>query len=133
MGDSKLKYQRSIKVLIQESEHRRSLDIRIQNAIRRYRLHRDTMHPVDLNEVIEKYAKGSTPYFENYKINFHTEGSDYIVVCDPAGYLRIKNLRSDYFVDCFTGKEYGDQSSLSTKEKQEKTHFRIKIREEMKK
>ena len=128
MGDSKLKYQRSIMVL----GHKRSMAGKIRNAIKRYRSHRDTMRPVDLNEVIEKYAPGSVAYFEGYKINFHTEGSDYIVICDPAGYLRIQNLRTKCFVDYFTGKDVTKKEGLTEKEILERTHFRIKRREEMK-
>ena len=54
MGDSKLKYQRSIMVLDHDAKYRNNIDDSIQNAIKRYRSHKDTMRPVDLNEVIEK-------------------------------------------------------------------------------
>ncbi len=104
MGDSKLKYQRSLMVQRHDAEYSNYLAGKISSAKRRYKEHKDEMRPVDLNEVIDRYAPGSSPYFEGYKINFHTEGSDYVVSCDPSGYLRIQNLKEDSFVDYYTGK-----------------------------
>lgn len=132
MGDSKLRYQRSLMVQKHDAEYSNYLARKIRSAKRRYKEHKDEMRPVDLNEVIDKYAPGSTPYFKSYKIDFHTEGSDYVVSCDPSGYLRILNIKTNGFVDYYTGKTLTGQEGFTKAEINKMTHFRIKRREEMK-
>ena len=60
------------------------------------------------------------------KIKFHKNESDYVVIADPSGYVRILDLRSKTYVDIIKGETLkGDEKNY-----QERTHFRIKRRDE---
>lgn len=94
----------------------------LKSAKRRYNKYKDKMRVVDMDDVVKKYAENESPYFEGYKIKFHKNGSDYVVIADPSGYVRVLDLRTGTYVDVITGETLkGDE-----KDYQERTHFRIK-------
>lgn len=131
MSDAKLNYQRATLVLKQQAEHSTALSKTLYRAKERYLKHKSKERAVNLNEIVEKYAPGAVPYFDNYKIIYHVEGSKFSVVCDPSGYLRILIVGTDFFVDCFSDEILSTTYTKDPKMVLERTHFRIKRREEL--
>lgn len=120
-------YSRSLHILWRIARKNDDLRKKLLAAKRRYRLHQSMMRPVNMDELVDKYAKGATPYIEKYKIKYHREGSPYVVIADPAGYLRVLDLRVRRYVDVYTGETLkGDEPDY-----QNRTHFRILRRDEL--
>ncbi|WP_288801155.1 hypothetical protein [uncultured Fibrobacter sp.] len=75
---------------------------------------------VNIIDMVNRYAPNAKVYTKGYK--FYFEGPDNVVICDMvAGYLRIQNKKTKLF--------YRLDGSLT--KSNERTHFKIKRREEM--
>ncbi len=96
-------YCRSIRIIYVQSQKNEKIKRKLAASKKRYLKHRTEMRPVDLDEVVKKYAPNSVPFFDEYKIKYSQSESPYIIVADPSGYLRVKDCRTNTFVDVYTG------------------------------
>ena len=127
MISAKGSYSRNVNIMKQQAKKNSRLKRKLQAAKSRYRKHKKDMRPVDINEIVAKYAPGAKPYIEDYKILYSNEGSPYVVAADPSGYLRVMDTRVEGgFVDVFSGKTL----TKNDKDFNKLTHFRIKRRNE---
>ena len=126
MLDGKGGYSRSVKIEKHLAKKNKRLRNMLKSAKRRYNKYKDKMRVVDMNVVVKKYDENESPYFEGYKIKFHKNDSNYIVIADPSGYVRVLDLRTGTYVDVITG----ETLKGNEKDCQERTHFRIKRRDE---
>ena len=127
MISAKGSYSRNVHILKEQAKKNYDLQTKLKAAKSRYRKHKSEMRPVDINEIVAKYAPGAKPYIEKYKIQYSNENYPYVVVADPSGYLRVMDHRVEGgFVDVFSGKTLTKED----KDFNKLTHFRIKRRDE---
>ncbi len=119
-------YSRSVKIEKHLAKKNKRLRNMLKSAKKRYNKYKDKMRVVDMDALVKKYAENGLPYFEGYKIKFHKNESDYVLIADPSGYVRVLDLKTRTYVDVIKGETLkGDE-----KDYQERTHFRIKRRDE---
>ena len=118
------------------------LNLAIARGIARAEKYKGNWESVNINNVVDRFAPGSDPEFENGKIVFKSKNGKYAVVTDVGGgYLRIRDMtknsaKASYLnLDGSDGHNYvGTDGKIHGKSKSEynkTTHFRIKTREEM--
>lgn len=113
----------------------------LENGIERAIKYHSNWEPVNINDVVNKFALGSTPYQDGGKIVFKNAAQTRAVVADAAGgYLRIQDLtaktqKAQYLTldgkDAHNVTINGKTRGRTKAEYQQATHFRIKKREEM--
>ena len=113
----------------------------LEKGADRARSFREGWQGVNINDVVDRFAPGATPYISNGKVVFENDEHTLAVVADiSGGYLRIQDLT-------FKGKKglyltldgknghnitiNGKTRGRSKAEYQRDTHFRILNREEM--
>lgn len=121
-------YSRSVHVVKKTGKKNKHLAKKLKNAEARYKKHKGEMREVDLDEILKKYAPKAKPYQENYKIKYSNENSDYVVITDPSGYLRVIDTRTNTFVDVV----FGETLDESDENYNKRTHFKIKRKIERK-
>ena len=141
MSDSKAQYSSGVagqKALAQlDAELKQKLD----RASERKAKYKPNWQTVNINDLVDRFAPGSTAQIEGSKITFQADGSDLQIVCDvEAGSCRLKDTTNPTrrpYLD-INGNPVGNkilpggkQSGRSKAEYNELTHFRILKREEM--
>jgi len=141
MSDAKTGYSSGVssqKALAQlDTELRQKLD---RAAVRTAKYH-SNWQAVNLNNIVDRFAPGSTAALVGSKITFQSPGSNIQVVCDVrGGYCRLKDtsVQSRRCYLDINGKVPGNkvlpngkQTGRSQAEYNAITHFRILKREEM--
>ncbi len=118
------------------------LNLAIARGIDRAKKFKDNWLSVNINHVVDKFAQGSDPEFENGKIVFKSKDEKFAVIADVGGgYLRIQDISNKdkqplYLnLDGTNGHNYvGEDGKIHGRNRAEynkATHFRIKKREEM--
>lgn len=122
MSDNKSYYSSNSKNYVNNVVPKSEIDLKHYNdSKKKEEIHNESWskQKVNINEVVDKFAPNSPGYVNGYK--FIYEGDKYQVVTDMvAGYLRIKNKKTNQYV-----KLDGKPGS------REETHFKIKKKEEM--
>lgn len=126
MFGGKGNYSRSVYIAKKVKEKNKHLAKKIKNAESRYKKHKEEMREVDLADILKRYAPNAKQYQDDYKIKYSDENSDYVVVADLSGYLRVLDTRTNTFVDVVSGVTM----KKSDKDYNKKTHFKIKRRKE---
>ena len=131
MADSKGKYSINAKKNNILAEKNKQLSKIKHQSLKRKQLHEQDWEKVDLNEIVEKFAPNSKPYTINGKLVYNN-GGRYSVIADLySGYLRIRDnqIKGDKKYISLDGTSYYD---FKLKDREKKTHFKIKKRKEMK-
>ncbi len=142
MMDAKVRYHDGVVIRKFEALVDEELNNAIEGGIQRAKQFKENWTSVNINDVIAKFAPGSSLVYENGKIIFYSEDGKYSVVTDVGGgYLRIRDLtkntkKPQYLnLDGSDGHNYvGTDGKIHGKSKEmynSTTHFRIKKREEM--
>lgn len=123
----KASYARAVRILHRIAIKNKEIKKYLKSAKWRYRLHKKDMRAVNFDELIKKYAPGSAPYLDGYKIKYSNSDLPYIVIADPSGYARVLDTRTHTYVEPFTGKTLnkGDPGYETI------THVRILRRDEL--
>lgn len=113
----------------------------LEKGIERARTHHSNWESVNINDIVNKFAPGSTPYLKKGKIVFENANHTIAVVADAAGgYLRIQDLTAKtknglyLTLDGKNGHNVtinGKTRGRTKDEYEAATHFRIKKLEEM--
>ena len=127
MSDYKGGYSTNASKMKKQSESNKSLSKIRKNAEKRS--HRESWQTVNLNDVVNKFTPGVTPYNDGGKFIYSNDR--YRIVADTyGGYLRIEDKslpgRSRYIT--LEGKDY---YSLPKSSRERLTHYYILKREEM--
>lgn len=126
-GDYKEKYSAVSKLYVEETIQKSSIDIeRYDRAKGREALYNEEWkrNPVNINEIVDRFIPSSKPHsaYSQSGCKYIFEGDRYIVKCDKVGgYLRIFDKQL---------KMYCDINGIPSRSNN-KTHFKIKKREEM--
>ena len=131
MADSKGKYSINAKKNNILAEKNKQLSKIKHQSLKRKQLHEQDWEKVDLNEIVEKFAPNSKPYTINGKLVYNN-GGRYSVIADLySGYLRIRDnqIKGDKKYISLDGTSYYD---FKLKDREKKTHFKIKKRKEKK-
>lgn len=142
MSDAKERYSDGVATRKIEAMADEKLMKKISDGIRRANEHKNEWESVNINDVVEKFAPGAEPIYQNGKISFINDDNTIAVVCDVGGgYLRIQDLtaktkKKQYLnLDGTNGHNYKDSNGKihgrNESEYNKATHFRIKKREEM--
>lgn len=140
--DSKDRYSTS--VLEQKERAKKDLELlrTIMRGKKRGLAYSHEWQPININEIIEKFALGIEPELKGGKMIWNNFQNDISIVSDIGGsYLRIMKISNglNYGLDGnlnlvdvrnytdINGKQHGRPKS----ERQKLTHFRIKFRSEM--
>lgn len=129
MSDYKGGYSTNASKMKKQSESSKSLSKIRRNAEKRSHTHRESWQKVNLNDVVNKFTPGVTPYNNGGKFIYSSDR--YRIVVDIyGGYLRIedKSLSSKYRYITLGGKSY---YSLPKTNRERLTHYYILKREEM--
>ena len=139
--DAKSNYSNNVSDMKQNAISDAELSETLERAKERANEYQANWESVDLNDVVNKFAPGSTPYREGGKIVFENDDHTISVVTDAAGgYLRIKDLTAKtqkaqhLTLDGKNGHNVtinGKTRGRTKAEYQQATHFRIKKREKM--
>lgn len=142
MNDSKYRYSSHVSARKQQALTDAVLDRIIKAGHLRKEKYHQNWQSVNLNEIVDKFAPGSTPYDQGGKVVFHKPGGDVAVVVDVGGgYCRLQKMpqttRHAQYLD-INGHDpnnvrtpNGKQRGRTKEEKQAATHFLVKKREEM--
>lgn len=139
--DAKSMYSANVSAMNQiahlDPELMKALERGIERAIK----YHSNWEPVNINDIVNKFAPGSTPYQRGGKIVFENANHTIAVLADAAGgYLRIQDLtakttKAQYLtLDGKNGHNVtinGKTRGRTKAEYQQATHFRIKKLEEM--
>lgn len=127
-------------ILSNQDEHLRE---RIDKAHKRKTEHWNNWQPVDINEVINRFAPDAVPETKGVKVNWHSPTTGLTVVSDVSGYLRIQDMNPGPYKKTYldiNGKHITDlpvlpgESPEQYKDRQMRiSHFQILKREKMKK
>lgn len=139
--DAKDYYSDNVSDMKQNAISDAELSETLERAKERAKEYQANWESVDINDVVNKFAPGSTPYQNGGKIVFENDDHTRAVVTDAAGsYLRIRDLtaktaKAQYLtLDGKNGHNVTDNGKTRGRTKaeyQQATHFRIKKREEM--
>ena len=129
MSDYKGGYSTNASKMKKQSESNKSLSKIRKNAEKRSHTHKESWQKVNLNDIVNKFTPGVTPYNDGGKFIYSNDR--YRIVADTyGGYLRIKDKslpgRSRYIT--LEGKSY---YSLPKSSRERLTHYYILKREEM--
>ncbi len=129
MSDYKGGYSSNATKMKKQSETNKSLSKIRNNAERRSHMWRGSWQKVNLNDVVNRFTPGATPYNDGGKFIYSNDR--YRIVADIyGGYLRIEDKtlsgRSRYIT--IEGKSY---YSLPKSSRERLTHYYILKREEM--
>ncbi|MGN0907587.1 MAG: hypothetical protein ACI4NM_10600 [Bullifex sp.] len=139
--DSKGRYSDGVYTRKIEALSDPGLREKIARGIKRASLHKHEWASVDINDIVQKFAPGSFPEYQDEKLIFKSSDGSVAVVADVGGgYLRIQDLskvtmkRRYLNLDGTDGHNYVDANGKihgkSKEEYERTTHFRIKKRGE---
>lgn len=142
MSDAKERYSDGVATRKIEAMADEGLMKKISDGIQRANAHKHDWESVNINDIVESFAPGAEPIYQNGKITFINESNTVAVVCDVGGgYLRVQDLtaqtkkRQYLNLDGTNGHNYRDSNGKihgrNDAEYNRATHFRIKKREEM--
>lgn len=130
MGDTKTSYTTTVSKVKKISESNKSLAKKLSGGKRRADQYKNSWQNVNINNLVTSIAPGATSYESGGKIIF-SNGGRYIIVTDVAGgYARIKDLQN-HGKNPYVTLNLKPFNTLSPKDRQRLTHFRILKREEM--
>ncbi|MDO5576288.1 MAG: hypothetical protein Q4F84_04355 [Fibrobacter sp.] len=135
--DAKTGYSDGVAVSKRNSEANTKLREKIQGGETRKETYQGNWQRVDINDVVERFAPGSSPVQNKGKIEFWSMDRKYTVVADTGGgYLRIYDNTTNQYVGLngedlhnYTD-ERGKQHGRSKSDFRAVTHFKIKKRGE---
>ena len=129
MSDYKGGYSTNSSIMKKKSESSKTLGKIRKNAEKRSHTHRESWQKVNLNDIVNRFTPGATPYNNGGKFVYN--GDRYTILADTyGGYLRIKDktiLGNNNYVT-LDGKSY---YSLPKTKREQLTHFYILKREEL--
>lgn len=102
MAGGKSAYSTNINYQKKLSKHSKKVEKHFYNSFKRRDNHLSKMRPVNMDELVKKYAPNAKAYNEGCKVKFHNENSDYVILADISGYVRVLNLKTKEFVDVYT-------------------------------
>ena len=129
MSDYKGGYSTNASKMKKQSESSKSLKKIRRNAEKRSHAYKENWQKVNLNDVVNRFTPGATPYNNGGKFIYSNER--YRIVVDTyGGYLRIENksLSSKSRYITLNGEPY---NSLPKSTREQSTHYYILKREEM--
>lgn len=139
--DSKTEFSTNVSAMKQIANLDSSLARELEKGAERAKKYHSNWKSVNINEVVEYFCPGSTPYQKGGKIIFENSDHTMAVVADAAGgYLRIQDLtfkgkKERYLTidgkDAHNVTVNGKTRGRSKDEYEAATHFRIKLRSEM--
>lgn len=139
MNDSKYHYSSHVADRKQQALTDAALDRIIKAGHDRKERYHQNWQSVNLNDLVEKFARGSIPYDQGGKVVFHNPGGNVAVIVDVGGgYCRLQKIpqttRHAQYLD-IDGHDpnnirtpNGKQRGRSKEEKQAATHFLVKKR-----
>ena len=141
-SDSKAKYSSGAATQRALAQLDAELKRKLNRAAERTAEYHKNWQAANLNDIVDRFAKGSSPVVSGSKIIFQAKGSPLQVVCDVrGGYCRLKDTRIKSGRRQYLGinghnasnkvTATGKQAGRSQPEYNEVTHFRILKREEM--
>ena len=141
MSDAKTEYSNGVTKRKDLAQMDLELAGKIQDGYNRKQEYGSGWDSVNINDVVNEIAPGSTPVYGGGKIIYYNADKSMAVVADVSGYLRVEDLsqgtKHRRYLDRHGKDAYnyiderGKKRGRSKKEFRRVTHYIIKKREEM--